>query len=136
MATLWYSRSAMMDYIIWTLTILTRRLWLVNVYRMTIKIKHISQKIVWPSYTTLKSIVANNLISNSGINVDGIEQTVYIYGIPKSVLKGKITRVPPNQSPIPCISIPQPIFQYHQKYWTTCWLLLCQLSTFFTHKII
>ena len=103
----------------------------IHVYILLIKTKHISnagklrekkntdfynRKIRWLSYTTFKSIVANNLISNSGINVDGIEQTVYIYGMPKAVLKGKITRVPPNQSPIPCISIPQPIFQYHQKY--------------------
>ena len=42
----------------------------------------LQQKIGCPSYTTFKSIVANNLIRNVGVTVNNIEQAVYIYGTP------------------------------------------------------
>ena len=74
----------------------------------------LQQQVGCPSYTTYKYIVSNNLIGNSSITVDDIERVVYIYGTPMSVFKGKIIIVTPNQSPIPCISIPPPIFQHQQ----------------------
>ena len=108
MATIWYSMSAIMDYIIWILMILTRMLCIIHVQRLLIKNKFhmqgncgsrkrqiLQQKIGWPSYTTFIFIVYDDLISNSGITVDCIERVVYIYGTLTSVLKLKTTRVPP-----------------------------------------
>ena len=53
------------------------------------KARFLQQQIGWPSYTTFKSTVANNLITNNGINVKNIELEVYIYGTPTEFQKGK-----------------------------------------------
>ena len=49
------------------------------------KARFLQQQIAWPSYITFKFFISNNLISNSSINVDDIEQEVCIYGTPTAL---------------------------------------------------
>ena len=95
--TIWYSKSAIMDFIIITLTILTRVLWIIHVYKLlkqknifhkqgnwgSRKIHILQHQIGWPSYTTFKYTVVNNFIRNIRTTVKNIEQSVYIYDTPK-----------------------------------------------------
>ena len=76
--------------------------------------RDLQQSLGWPSTTTYKSYVKNNLIRNRGITVDDIERSVKIYGTPVPLLKGKMTNIGSSLNNTDVTHVPPDIIKYHQ----------------------
>ena len=66
--------------------------------------RKLQELLSWPSTSTLKSHISNNLISDTNITLDNINQAC----------KGTITRLHPNTHKITRIPLPLPIAQNHK----------------------
>ena len=50
----------------------------------------LQQSLGWPSTTTFKHYIQNNLIRNCGITLGDVNRSLIVYGTPIPLLKGKI----------------------------------------------
>ena len=74
----------------------------------------LQQSLGWPSTTTYKSYVKNNLIRNCGITADDIKRSLKIYGTPVPLLKGKMTNIGPVSNNTDVTHVPPDIIKYHR----------------------
>jgi hypothetical protein len=79
------------------------------------KARSIQQEIGWPSTSTFKRIIGQNLIENSGLTIDDINRAELIFGTPTPLLKGKMTRRIPIQNKVEKIPLPLPIATRHKQ---------------------
>jgi hypothetical protein len=77
--------------------------------------RSLQQEIGWPSASSFKHIIKNNLIINSGITIDDVNRAELIFGTPTPLLKGKMTRKLPIQNKIEKIPLPIPIAERHKQ---------------------
>ena len=77
--------------------------------------RRLQQLIGWPSTTTFKRIVAQNMLRNCPITVDDILRAEAIFGKPTPLCKGKMTKISSSTIKLQKIPLPLPISQYHQR---------------------
>ena len=74
----------------------------------------LQQSLGWPSTTTYKSYVKNNLIRNCGVTIDDIERSLKIYGTPVPLIKGKMTYIGPTTNDMSVTYLPPDIIVHHR----------------------
>ena len=74
----------------------------------------LQQSLGWPSTTTYKSYVKNNLIRNCGVTIDDIERSLKIYGTPVPLIKGKMTNIGPTTNDMSVTYLPPDIIEHHR----------------------
>jgi hypothetical protein len=77
--------------------------------------RSLQQEIGWPSTTTFKNIIKNNLIINSGITIDDINRAELIFGTPTPLLKDKMIRKLPIQNKIEKVPLPLQVTEHHKQ---------------------
>ena len=74
----------------------------------------LQQSLGWPSTTTYKSYIKNNLIRKCRITVNDIKRSLKIYGTPVPPLKGKMTNIGPVSNNADVTHVPPDIIKYHR----------------------
>jgi hypothetical protein len=67
----------------------------------------------WASTTAFRTIIKNNLITNTEVTIDDVNMAEIIYGTATPLLQGKMVRVKPKINNIEKIPLPLPISTHH-----------------------
>ena len=94
-----YSKQALQDYSNYSMlqTVSTNREFLTKKEIEGAESARREQELIgWPSTSTYKTYVTNNLLNNSNVSIDDVVRAIQIHGEPEPLLEGKMTRPKAN----------------------------------------